>query len=240
MRITLLLSLMILASYVHADDFKLNDGTEYKSATVSRVEPDGIIVIILTGVIKLYFTDLPNAVRQKYHYDPYAARRFAGERPESAESQRVQIAAAEEHEAKLAAMAARGAAIASGDQESARARASDLSLEAHEISSGNPFESNWETSWGSYDRSYSYGKRLLITVRDLARRALFCDVDVYFIGRPVFDASSRFIYDRKSFRPQFRGRIEISGPVGAADLHSRIQSYAALGEKYGSGADFDG
>jgi hypothetical protein len=85
MRITLLLSLMILASYVHADDFKLNDGTEYKSATVSRVEPDGIIVIILTGVIKLYFTDLPDAVRQKYHYDPYAARRFAGERPESAE-----------------------------------------------------------------------------------------------------------------------------------------------------------
>jgi hypothetical protein len=38
MRITLLLSLMILASYVHADDFKLNDGTEYKSAAAEEHE----------------------------------------------------------------------------------------------------------------------------------------------------------------------------------------------------------
>jgi hypothetical protein len=63
---------------------------------------------------------------------------------------------------------------------------------------------------------------------------------VYFIARPVFNSNLRFIYDRKEFSPEFRGRIDVTGPVDAEDLHSRIRNFAALGERYGSGADMDG
>lgn len=121
-----------------------------------------------------------------------------------------------------------------------RANAGSLSLEAHEIGSQGISHSNWETDWGSYDRTYTNGKRLLVTVRDMSQRIASCDVAVYFIAHPAFRPTLRFIYDRQSFSPQFRGRTEISGPVNAQSLHSRIQNYATLGETYSSGADFDG
>src|SRR5215467_2493034 len=43
------------ASVAVADDFKTTDGKEYKDATVSRIEPHGIVVKTKTGVSKLYF-----------------------------------------------------------------------------------------------------------------------------------------------------------------------------------------
>jgi hypothetical protein len=41
-----------------ADDFKTNNGKEYKNATVRRVEADGIVVSTKGGISKLYFTEL--------------------------------------------------------------------------------------------------------------------------------------------------------------------------------------
>jgi len=41
---TLVVSILCLASVVLADDFKTIDGKEYKNVTVSRVEPDGIVL----------------------------------------------------------------------------------------------------------------------------------------------------------------------------------------------------
>jgi hypothetical protein len=35
------------------------DGKEYKNVTVSRGEPDGIVLITSTGISKVYFTELP-------------------------------------------------------------------------------------------------------------------------------------------------------------------------------------
>jgi hypothetical protein len=118
--------------------------------------------------------------------------------------------------------------------------AASLSLESHEIGTRDTFQSHWETDWGSYDRDYARGKRILVTVRDFSRKVPSCDVAVYFIARPLFTAAGRFIYDRKEFSPQFRGRLEISGPVSSQDLHARILNLAALGQKYGSGAEMDG
>src|SRR5437868_5805383 len=63
-------------SIVGADDFKLTNGTEYKDAKISRVEPDGIVVVTKTGIIKLFFVELAKGVQEKYHYDPKKAEEF--------------------------------------------------------------------------------------------------------------------------------------------------------------------
>src|SRR5437764_10065992 len=56
-------------SVAFADDFKTIDGKEYKNATISRVEPDGIVLITKSGISKVYFTELPKDVQQRFGYD---------------------------------------------------------------------------------------------------------------------------------------------------------------------------
>jgi hypothetical protein len=40
-------------------------GKEYKDATVTRVETDGILVKYKSGISKLYFTELPEDVQKR-------------------------------------------------------------------------------------------------------------------------------------------------------------------------------
>src|SRR5437773_5595872 len=54
---TLAVSAALSASLALADDIKTNNGKEYKNATVSRVEPDGIMVKFSGGLVKIPFTD---------------------------------------------------------------------------------------------------------------------------------------------------------------------------------------
>jgi hypothetical protein len=61
------------ASIALADDFKTIDGKEYKNATVRRVETDGIVVKTNRGISKLYFTELPKDLQERFHYDPEKA-----------------------------------------------------------------------------------------------------------------------------------------------------------------------
>ena len=61
--------ILCFASVVLADDFKVIDGKEYKNVTVSRVEPDGIVLISSSGISKVYFTELPKEVQERFHYD---------------------------------------------------------------------------------------------------------------------------------------------------------------------------
>ena len=66
-----------------ADDFKTLAGKEYKNATVSRVEPDGIVLTNKAGISKVYFTELPKDVQERFGYDPqkagdYSAQQSAG------------------------------------------------------------------------------------------------------------------------------------------------------------------
>ena len=49
----------LLTSIALADDFKTIDGKEYKNVTVSRVEPDGLVLTTKTGISKVYFVELP-------------------------------------------------------------------------------------------------------------------------------------------------------------------------------------
>jgi len=75
--------IVCLAAVALADDFKTNAGKEYKNVTVSRVEPDGIVVTGKAGISKVYFTELPKDVQERFGYDPqkasdYSAQQSAG------------------------------------------------------------------------------------------------------------------------------------------------------------------
>jgi hypothetical protein len=59
---------LVSASLTLADDFKTINGKQYKDATVNRVEPDGIVLKSKSGIIKVYFTELPKDVQERFHY----------------------------------------------------------------------------------------------------------------------------------------------------------------------------
>jgi len=60
-----------------AGDYKTTEGKEYKDATVTRVEIDGITVKTKSGISKLSFADLPKEVQQRFHYDPQTATAYS-------------------------------------------------------------------------------------------------------------------------------------------------------------------
>ena len=68
-----ILAALSAASLALADDFKTNSGKEYKNATVTQVEADGIVIKTKSGISKLYFTELPKDVQERFHYDPAQA-----------------------------------------------------------------------------------------------------------------------------------------------------------------------
>ena len=67
----------VSASLTLADDFKTINGKQYKDATVTHVEPDGIVVKTKSGISKLYFQELPKDVQERFLYDSAQAARFA-------------------------------------------------------------------------------------------------------------------------------------------------------------------
>src|ERR1700747_1603692 len=65
--------LLVSLGSTRSDDFKTTDGKEYKNATVTQVEADGIVVKTKGGISKVYFAELPEDVQQRFHYDPQKA-----------------------------------------------------------------------------------------------------------------------------------------------------------------------
>jgi hypothetical protein len=74
-RFTLLLIIPAMA-IARGEDLKTTDGKEFKNVTVSRVEPDGLMIVTDSGILKLFFVELPKDVQEKYHYDPQQAAAF--------------------------------------------------------------------------------------------------------------------------------------------------------------------
>ena len=68
MKTTLIMLIGCFASIALAEDFKTIDGKEYKNATVSRVEFDGIVLKTKSGITKVYFAELPKDVQERFHY----------------------------------------------------------------------------------------------------------------------------------------------------------------------------
>ena len=62
-----------------SDDFKTVNGKEFKDATITRVEPDGIVVKTKSGMSKVYFAELPKEVQERFHYDPQKASTYSAE-----------------------------------------------------------------------------------------------------------------------------------------------------------------
>ena len=71
--------LLSFAAAALSEDFKTVNGKEYKDATVTRVEPDGIVVKTNSGVTKVYFTELPKDVQEHFHYDAEKAASYSAE-----------------------------------------------------------------------------------------------------------------------------------------------------------------
>src|SRR5256712_4424707 len=82
--------IICFASVALADDLKAIDGKEYKNVTVSRVEPDGIVLITSVGISKVYFTELPKEVREHFHYDTAKAAAYSSEQAATQEALRKQ------------------------------------------------------------------------------------------------------------------------------------------------------
>ena len=81
---------VLLAFAASADDFRTIDGKEYKNVTVSRVEPDGIVLVTRSGISKVYFTELPKEVQERFHYDATKAAAYSTERTANQEAFRKQ------------------------------------------------------------------------------------------------------------------------------------------------------
>ncbi len=67
---TLAILAALSASLALAEDFKTVRGKLYKDATIIRVESDGIVLKTKTGISKVYFVELPNDVRERFHPSP--------------------------------------------------------------------------------------------------------------------------------------------------------------------------
>jgi hypothetical protein len=75
-KMTIAILVALFASIALADDFKTIKWREYKNATVSRVEPDGITLKTKSGISKIYFNELPKEVQERFHYNPANAAAF--------------------------------------------------------------------------------------------------------------------------------------------------------------------
>jgi len=78
---TKVLTFLILsfASAAVAEDFETVNGKEYKDATITRIEPDGVVVKTKSGVTKVYFAELPKEVQERFRYDSEKSASYSAE-----------------------------------------------------------------------------------------------------------------------------------------------------------------
>lgn len=95
--------LLSVTSVALAEDFTTLNGKEYKDAAVNRVEPDGIVVTTKSGISKVYFTELPRDVQERFHYDPQKATAYSAQQSASYSAyQTQQDEARQQHEQEIA------------------------------------------------------------------------------------------------------------------------------------------
>lgn len=71
--------LLSFAAAALSEDFKTVNGKEYKDATVTRVDPDGVVVKTKSGITKVYFIELPKEIQERFHYDSEKAASYSAE-----------------------------------------------------------------------------------------------------------------------------------------------------------------
>ncbi len=70
----------LTASALHAEDITTLSGKTFTGVSDVKAKPDGLTFITATGPVTVKFTDLPQAVRDQYGYDPFAAAVFTAHR----------------------------------------------------------------------------------------------------------------------------------------------------------------
>jgi chromosome segregation ATPase len=105
--------ILCFTSAAFGEDFKTVNGKEYKDATLTRVDPDGVVVKTKSGITKVYFTELPKEVQERFHYDSEKAASYSAEQAnytayqkQQDEAQRQQQAADAKNNAAVAAQQA--------------------------------------------------------------------------------------------------------------------------------------
>jgi hypothetical protein len=93
-----LVLILCFASVALADHFKTIDGKEYKDATVSGVEPDGIVLRSKSGISKVYFVELPKGIQEHFHYDAPQAAVFSTAQQAVIEDSNAEVAAQQQQE----------------------------------------------------------------------------------------------------------------------------------------------
>lgn len=73
---TAIVSLLLLSLAAQAEDLALADGKKMTDVTITRAEPDGLVVMTDSGIVKVRFGELPEETQKKYGYDPAAAAKF--------------------------------------------------------------------------------------------------------------------------------------------------------------------
>ena len=61
---------LLPATLALAEDYETVGGKLYKDATIIRVEGDGIVLRIKSGIVKLYFSELPKEAQERLRNDP--------------------------------------------------------------------------------------------------------------------------------------------------------------------------
>lgn len=85
--------LLLISSAAIADDIKTTDGAVH-SGTVSRVEPDGVVLTSDAGIEKIPFTKVSEELQKKYGYKPEKAAAYVAAVDAAARQKADQAAAA--------------------------------------------------------------------------------------------------------------------------------------------------
>jgi len=88
---TFVILIVCFGSIALAEDFKTISGKAYKNATVSHVEPDGIVLKSKSGITKVYFVELPKDVQERFHYDSAQHAHFTADREAGGAQQNVAL-----------------------------------------------------------------------------------------------------------------------------------------------------
>ena len=110
---TLAILAALSVSMALAEDFKTINGKEYKDATITRIEGDGIVIRTKTGISKVYFTELPKDVQERFHPRPSPTKTVAAQR-ERESIKKTGWAAALAHPAAFIVVVVAGAIIIAG------------------------------------------------------------------------------------------------------------------------------
>jgi hypothetical protein len=210
----------------------------YKDVTITRTEPDGIVITFSGGIVKIPFKELPAEFATRYHYDEAKAKQFV-----TSDAQRQQQIYEQTQEARRVANAkdAQISAKSAAEADAAiqRRAVAGFTLDVKEVGTGDTSDDTWKTDYGSYDRQVTQNKRIAISVHDVGGSTANCVVDVYFMGKSLTQ-NVQFIYSHQVVTLRVNGGMEARTLIAAPQLDSRILNLAALGEQFTEGAQMEG